>query len=161
MCYQETNNNGYRDFSKKAVVGVVIVIIVLCNAGCRAGGVLNPVNWFPNRMQPSPNPPADETGSFAALLEFAKMAYVPGVGILAISVLGGVAGAWFPPLKALADLWRLGMTLLIIGLGVAALPWGLQNFGMPAIWITLGLAVIVAGLWIWGRRKKILRGELT
>lgn len=143
-----------------AAVIVFALIIGFCfgGVGCKAINPFNPGTWFHDNPV-KPKPPADDTGSFAALLQFAKWAYAPGLAIVAISVLAGIASAWFPPLKVLSDLWRLGMTLLILGLGVAALPWALQNFGQPAIWITLAFAVVVGALWLWGRRKKIMKGD--
>lgn len=128
------------------IVGAIGILIAL--GACHSGGFLGIFGDSPRSAGKVHSTSAGEAATFGTLKSMSWAFIVPGIIMAAASY-------WVPPMR------RLAGYLIAAGVVAALLPWTLEVFGKPAIWISLGLGVVIAGLWIWGHRKRIMQGDIT
>lgn len=141
----------------------MMIVTALMLGGCRGvGNLFHPGTWF-SHEESHHVIPRDPGGSYAALIQMAHWAFAPGLTMILIGSLGGALALAWAPIAFLAKFFgavtHTGVVFLAIGLGCAAAPWALDVGGRWAMWASIVLGVIVAGMWIWGHRKTLMHGN--
>lgn len=169
MCFQDSGiDSGFRGFSQRTdkrfaprwllVVGECFMWLAIAAGisaliyalfilpGCKS---FNPFGWLPDDDSTE-----YERGVDTSTLDLMALTLlIPGVAILVLGCL--------PFFSMLTPLRKMGWTLVGIGFAAAVTSALVEEYANLIMYTGFGFIAVVAGMWIWGHRKKIAQGKLS